>query len=145
MWLPHSGLRSAAELLAADEGRAVVRRHKEEVESLLVGHLEELLPGRPEGACAAAEHLAFLLEGAMARGGLENAGTRLERAGDGGGPGGPAVRRPAGGAAGSGGVGSLCVLVASVLTTGTAATFARGWGPSRSGPLPWGWAGCCRP
>lgn len=53
---------------------------KEEVESLLAGHLEELLPGRPEEACAVAEQLAFLLEGAMARAGLEGAGTRLERA-----------------------------------------------------------------
>ena len=73
-------LNAAAELPAGDEGRAVVRRHKEEVESLLAGHLEELLPGRPEEACAVAEQLAFLLEGAMARAGLEGAGTRLERA-----------------------------------------------------------------
>ncbi len=73
-------LNAAAELPAGDEGRAVVRRHKEEVESLLAGHLEELLPGRPEEARAVAEQLAFLLEGAMARAGLEGAGTRLERA-----------------------------------------------------------------
>ncbi|MEU7469487.1 TetR/AcrR family transcriptional regulator [Streptomyces sp. NPDC044984] len=73
-------LNAAAELPAGDEGRAVVRRHKEEVESLLAGHLEELLPGRPEEARAVAEHLAFLLEGAMARAGLEGAGTRLEHA-----------------------------------------------------------------
>lgn len=56
------------------EGRAVVRRHKEEVEDLLAGHLEELLPGRPEEARAMAEHLPFLLEGATARAGLEGAG-----------------------------------------------------------------------
>ncbi|MGI5466374.1 TetR/AcrR family transcriptional regulator [Streptomyces sp. CA-132043] len=73
-------LNAAAELPAGDEGRAVVRRHKEEVESLLAGHVEELLPGRPEEARAVAEHLAFLLEGAMARAGLEGAGTRLEHA-----------------------------------------------------------------
>ncbi|KOT30599.1 TetR family transcriptional regulator [Streptomyces caelestis] len=73
-------LNAAAELPAGDEGRAVVRRHKEEVESLLAGHLEELLPGRPGEARAVAEHLAFLLEGAMARAGLEGAGTRLEHA-----------------------------------------------------------------
>ncbi|MCX4530206.1 TetR/AcrR family transcriptional regulator [Streptomyces sp. NPDC002596] len=73
-------LNAAAELPAGDEGRAVVRRHKEEVESLLVGHLEELLPGRPEEARGMAEHLSFLLEGAMARAGLEGAGTRLEHA-----------------------------------------------------------------
>ncbi len=73
-------LNAAAELPSGDEGRAVVRRHKEEVESLLAGHVEELLPGRPEEARATAEHLAFLLEGAMARAGLEGAGTRLEHA-----------------------------------------------------------------
>ncbi|MEU4893403.1 TetR/AcrR family transcriptional regulator [Streptomyces sp. NPDC044780] len=73
-------LNAAAELPAGDEGRAVVRRHKEEVESLLAGHLERLLPERPEEARAVAEHLAFLLEGAMARAGLEGAGTRLEHA-----------------------------------------------------------------
>ncbi|MFG2891088.1 TetR/AcrR family transcriptional regulator [Streptomyces sp. NPDC048248] len=73
-------LNAAAELPAGDEGRAVVRRHKEEVESLLAGHLEELLPGRPEETRAVAEQLAFLLEGAMARAGLEGAATRLEHA-----------------------------------------------------------------
>ncbi|MFG2140584.1 TetR/AcrR family transcriptional regulator [Streptomyces sp. NPDC048650] len=73
-------LNAAAELPAGDEGRAVVRRHKEDVESLLAGHLEDVLPGRPEDARAVAEHLAFLLEGAVARAGLEGAGTRLEHA-----------------------------------------------------------------
>lgn len=73
-------LNAAAELPAGDEGRAVVRRHKEEVESLLAAHLKELLPERPGEARAMAEHLSFLLEGAMARAGLEGAGTRLEHA-----------------------------------------------------------------
>ncbi|MEU1407913.1 TetR/AcrR family transcriptional regulator [Streptomyces sp. NPDC005728] len=73
-------LNAAAELPAGDEGRAVVRAHKEEVEHLIVGHLEELLPGRPEEAHAMAEHLAFLLEGAMARAGLEGDGERLQHA-----------------------------------------------------------------
>lgn len=50
------------------------------MESLLVGHLEELLPGRPQEARAVAEHLAFLLEGAVARAGLEGGGARLEHA-----------------------------------------------------------------
>lgn len=73
-------LNATAELPAGDEGRPVVRRHKEEVEALLAGHVGELLPGRPEEARARAEHLAFLLEGAMARAGLEGAGAPLERA-----------------------------------------------------------------
>ncbi|MFK4594698.1 TetR/AcrR family transcriptional regulator [Streptomyces pristinaespiralis] len=73
-------LNAAAELPAADEGRAVVRAHKEEVERLIAGHLEELLPGRPDEAHATAEHLSFLLEGAMARAGLEGDGVRLQHA-----------------------------------------------------------------
>ncbi|GGW59989.1 TetR family transcriptional regulator [Streptomyces lucensis JCM 4490] len=73
-------LNAAAELPAGHAGRAVVRRHKEEVEDLLAGHLDELLPGRPGQARAVAEHLSFLLEGAVARAGLEGAGTRLEHA-----------------------------------------------------------------
>ncbi|MEU2062555.1 TetR/AcrR family transcriptional regulator [Streptomyces sp. NPDC013455] len=73
-------LNAAAELPAGDEGRAVVRAHKEEVERLIAGHLERLLPERPGQAEATAEHLAFLLEGAMARAGLEGRGDRLQHA-----------------------------------------------------------------
>lgn len=63
-------LNAAAELPAGDPGRAAVRRHKEEVEALLSEHLAELLhdAGR---ITPMARHLAFLLEGAMARAGLE--------------------------------------------------------------------------
>ncbi|MFJ4521962.1 TetR/AcrR family transcriptional regulator [Streptomyces sp. NPDC088810] len=73
-------LNAAAELPAGDAGRAVVRAHKEEVERLIAGHLRELLPERPDEAHATAEHLAFLLEGAMARAGLEGDGDRLRHA-----------------------------------------------------------------
>ncbi|ALO99395.1 TetR-family transcriptional regulator [Streptomyces hygroscopicus subsp. limoneus] len=73
-------LNAAAELPAGDAGRAVVRAHKEEVERLIAGHVEELLPERPDEARATAEHLAFLLEGAMARAGLEGDGDRLRHA-----------------------------------------------------------------
>jgi AcrR family transcriptional regulator len=73
-------LNAAAELPAGDPGRAVVRAHKEEVEGLLAGHLEALLPGRRDRARAMAEHLAFLLEGAMARAGLEGDAERLRHA-----------------------------------------------------------------
>ncbi|MGW3658906.1 TetR/AcrR family transcriptional regulator [Streptomyces sp. NPDC005151] len=75
-------LNAAAELPTGHEGRAVVRRHKEEVESLLTAHLQELLPGRDEQARATAEHLAFLLEGAIVRAGLEGDGARMRRARD---------------------------------------------------------------
>ncbi len=64
-------LNAAAELPAGDAGRAVVRRHKEEVEALLAGHVTELLPHAPQQAASLARHLAFLLEGSMARAGLE--------------------------------------------------------------------------
>lgn len=70
-------LNAAAELSAEDAGRDVVRRHKEHVEELLRGHLAELVPGCPEEARVMAEHLAFLLEGAMARAGLEGQPARL--------------------------------------------------------------------
>ncbi|MEU1010361.1 TetR/AcrR family transcriptional regulator [Streptomyces sp. NPDC005890] len=73
-------LNAAAELPAGDAGRAVVRAHKEEVERLIACHLRELLPERPDEARATAEHLAFLLEGAMARAGLEGDGDRLRHA-----------------------------------------------------------------
>lgn len=64
-------LNAAAELPAGNPGRAVVRRHKEEVEALLSQHLAELLPDSAEQAAAVARHLAFLLEGSMVRAGLE--------------------------------------------------------------------------
>lgn len=73
-------LNAAAELPTGDQGRDAVRRHKEEVEALLAGHLEALLPTRPAEARATAEHLAFLLEGAVARAGLEGDDTRLRHA-----------------------------------------------------------------
>jgi AcrR family transcriptional regulator len=73
-------LNAAAELPAGDPGRAVVRAHKEEVEDLLAGHLDGLLPGRPADARTLAEHLSFLLEGAVARAGLEGGSMRLRHA-----------------------------------------------------------------
>ncbi|MGJ7462115.1 TetR/AcrR family transcriptional regulator [Halomonas sp. MA07-2] len=64
-------LNAAAELPAGDAGRAVVRRHKEQVEALLSNHLSEILSDDTKRASQLAHHLAFLLEGAMARAGLE--------------------------------------------------------------------------
>jgi hypothetical protein len=71
-------LNAAAELRAGDPGRAAVRAHKEEVEDLLAGHLEAMVPG--DRARAMAGHLSFLLEGAVARAGLEGDGVRLRHA-----------------------------------------------------------------
>jgi AcrR family transcriptional regulator len=73
-------LNAAAELPAGDPGRAVVRAHKEEVEDIMAGHLNDLLRSRPDEARALAEHLSFLLEGAVARAGLEGDSTRLHHA-----------------------------------------------------------------
>lgn len=70
-------LNAAAELPAGSPGRLAVRRHKEEVEALLARHLEELLPGQEERFTGLAAHLAFLLEGAMVRAGLEGGDSRL--------------------------------------------------------------------
>jgi AcrR family transcriptional regulator len=66
-------LNAAAELPVGDPGRDVVRRHKEEVESIIAGHLADMDPAPPLLEESGAEHLAFLLEGAMARAGLEGA------------------------------------------------------------------------
>lgn len=71
-------LNAAAELTVGAPGREAVREHKEEVEQLLAGHLAELLPGEDERAAGLARHLAFLLEGAMARAGLEGDDKRLK-------------------------------------------------------------------
>ncbi|SHN54735.1 transcriptional regulator, TetR family [Geodermatophilus obscurus] len=72
-------LNAAAELPAGAPGRRLVRRHKEEVEALLATHLAEL-DGLPAGRVAdLAEQLSFLLEGAMARAGLEGDSRRLHR------------------------------------------------------------------
>ncbi len=64
-------LNAASEMPAGHEGRAQVRRQKEEVERMIAEHVTALLPGRPDAARATARQIAFLLEGAMARAGLE--------------------------------------------------------------------------
>ncbi|AXJ11919.1 TetR/AcrR family transcriptional regulator [Arthrobacter sp. PM3] len=72
-------LNAAAELPAGAPGRDAVRRHKEEVEAILAGHL--LGVTADAGAAKdAAEHLTFVLEGAMSRAGLEGRPERLRHA-----------------------------------------------------------------
>lgn len=73
-------LNAAAELPAGSPGRAAVRRHKEQVESILTEHLRDVV----DAALAeqTAEHLAFLLEGSMSRAGLEGGPGRLHHARD---------------------------------------------------------------
>jgi AcrR family transcriptional regulator len=71
---------AAAELPMGDPGRAAVATQKEEAERLIRDALEELLPRDPSRAAELAEHLSFLLEGAMTRAGLEGHDTRLRSA-----------------------------------------------------------------
>lgn len=73
-------LNAAAELEAGDIGRDAVRRHKEQVETILRGHLAELFPDDPTRAATLGAHIAFLLEGAMARAGLEGNSDRVRAA-----------------------------------------------------------------
>ena len=63
-------LNAAAELEAGAPGRDAVRKHKEEVEAILTGHLKKLTAD-PARAANLARHIAFLLEGSISRAGLE--------------------------------------------------------------------------
>ena len=62
-------LNAAAELPADHPGRDTVRRHKEQVEALIEDALRDLTT--PDRAAALARQMAFLLEGAITRAGLE--------------------------------------------------------------------------
>lgn len=73
-------LNAAAEFPAGDPARIAVKRHKEEVESILKKHLEDLFLVNAEEQCQLAEHLSFILEGAMARAGLEGKSNRVSNA-----------------------------------------------------------------
>lgn len=73
-------LNAAAELPVGDPGRASVNRQKEEVQRLFEEHLSEMLPASGARVEEMAEHLSFLLEGAMARAGLEGHDARLKTA-----------------------------------------------------------------
>ncbi|WP_406736717.1 TetR/AcrR family transcriptional regulator [Thioclava sp. GXIMD4215] len=73
-------LNAAAELEAGDPARDAVRRHKEQVEAILAQHLQAMLPETPDRAAALTAHIAFLLEGAMMRAGLEGNNAQMIRA-----------------------------------------------------------------
>ena len=75
-------LNAAAELDADDPGRKAVRRHKQQVEAILRNQLAQLLPSDADRVETLAAHLAFLLEGAMIRAGLEGDASRLRSARD---------------------------------------------------------------
>lgn len=69
-------LNAAAELPVGHPGRAAVRAHKDEVEGLLRAQLAEIVEA-PE---ALAAHLSLLLEGSMAKSGLEGTDAWVLRA-----------------------------------------------------------------
>ncbi|PWE57315.1 TetR/AcrR family transcriptional regulator [Metarhizobium album] len=72
-------LNAAAELAVDDPARAIVAAQKEEVQQLFRHYLDALRPGDAE--CGEmAEHLSFLLEGAMSRAGLDGHDQRLKTA-----------------------------------------------------------------
>ncbi|WP_111467168.1 TetR/AcrR family transcriptional regulator [Microbacterium suaedae] len=64
-------LNAAAELPDGSAGRDAVRRHKEEIEGLLAA---------ATGSAELAQHLSFLVEGAVVRAGLEGSRDRLSAA-----------------------------------------------------------------
>ncbi|MDH6230674.1 AcrR family transcriptional regulator [Mesorhizobium soli] len=72
-------LNAAAELPKGDPGRASVAAQKDEVEELFKEHLRDM---RPADAATddIAEHLSFVLEGAMSRAGLDGHDGRLKTA-----------------------------------------------------------------
>ena len=71
-------LNAAAEFPAGHPARSSVRAHKEQVEKILAETLESMTPEAE--ALELAEHFSFLLEGAVARSGLEGNPARLEHA-----------------------------------------------------------------
>ncbi|PRH87816.1 TetR/AcrR family transcriptional regulator [Labrys okinawensis] len=73
-------LNAAAELPVGDPGRASVASQKEEVERLFRAYLGEMRPDAGTEIDETAEHLSFLLEGAMSRAGLDGHDGRLKTA-----------------------------------------------------------------
>lgn len=73
-------LNAAAELAVGDPGRASVAFQKEEAERLFREHLGDMRPAAGAAIDETAEHLSFLLEGAMARAGLDGHDARLRKA-----------------------------------------------------------------
>jgi AcrR family transcriptional regulator len=78
-------LNAAAELPVGDPGRVAVAAQKEEAEHLFKLHLREIEPksGKrvdDKAIARTAEHLSFVLEGAMQRAGLEGHDARLQSA-----------------------------------------------------------------
>jgi len=73
-------LNAAAELSVGDPARAIVALQKDEVETLFKQYLSEMRPDAGAAIDETAEHLSFLLEGAMSRAGLDGNDIRLKSA-----------------------------------------------------------------
>lgn len=71
-------LNAAAELPAGHAGRALVRRHKDEVENILRSHLAAFVASTSVDTVTS--HLMFILEGSMALAGLAGDGGKLKDA-----------------------------------------------------------------
>lgn len=69
-------LNAAAEFPANSAGRSSVRQHKEEVEGIVAEHLKKLISDSQRVNYVATQ-LSFLLEGSMARAGLEGNSRQL--------------------------------------------------------------------
>ncbi|AOM86535.1 bacterial regulatory s, tetR family protein [Acinetobacter baumannii 144107] len=72
-------LNAAAEFPANSSGRNAVRQHKEQVEAIVAEHLNRLLKDLQRVSYIASQ-LSFLLEGSMARAGLEGSSRQLQLA-----------------------------------------------------------------
>ncbi|MEW7162382.1 TetR/AcrR family transcriptional regulator [Acinetobacter baumannii] len=72
-------LNAAAEFPANSSGRNAVRQHKEQVEAIVAEHLNHLLKDSQRVSYIASQ-LSFLLEGSMARAGLEGSSCQLQLA-----------------------------------------------------------------
>lgn len=72
-------LNAAAEFPANSSGRNAVRQHKEQVEAIVAEHLNHLLKDSQRISYIASQ-LSFLLEGSMARAGLEGSSRQLQLA-----------------------------------------------------------------
>ncbi|MFA3684782.1 TetR/AcrR family transcriptional regulator [Acinetobacter baumannii] len=72
-------LNAAAEFPANSSGRNAVRQHKEQVEAIVAEHLNRVLKDSQRVSYIAAQ-LSFLLEGSMARAGLEGSSRQLQLA-----------------------------------------------------------------
>ncbi|GAA2017387.1 TetR/AcrR family transcriptional regulator [Terrabacter terrae] len=73
-------LNAAAELASGAAGRDQVRRHKEQVQQLLAGHLTNVNSLPADQVEDLALQLSFALEGAMSRAGLEGRSDLMVRA-----------------------------------------------------------------